>query len=116
MNRGFTLVEVVVALALFAFVGLAGGALLESAARSAREAESRERLLWAASTILDSLRSQDRWSVGERTLPGGDRVRWSRDSTGGVIEVWTRRASRPWLVVPVISGGHSANAVGAPDE
>lgn len=101
MRRGFALVEVVVALTLFGFTGLAGAALLESAARSAREAESRERLLWVASTVLDSLRDVPDWSPGERRLPGEERIRWTRSEPGGVVEVWPRGAADPWLVVPV---------------
>jgi prepilin-type N-terminal cleavage/methylation domain-containing protein len=83
MNRGFTLIEIVVAVALVGFVGLAGATLLEAAARSVREAESRERLLWVAGSVLDSLRRQEGWS-------GGD--------------------SRPWLAVPV--GGDGVTTAG----
>lgn len=105
MKGGFSLVEVVVALALFGFVGLAGAALLESAARSAREAESRERLLWLAGTVLDSLRGLEGWSGGERSLPGEDRVEWTPGAAGGVLEIWPSGAGEtPWLVVPVGPG------------
>ena len=104
MRKGFTLVEVVVALTLFGFVGLAGGALLESAARSTREAELRERLLWAATTALDSLRAGEAWSSGEREVPGGHRLRWLSGDAGGVVEIWIRDGTDPWLVVPVGAG------------
>lgn len=110
MNRGFTLVEIVVAVALVGFVGLAGATLLESAARSVREAESRERLLWAAGTLLDSLRRHEGWSGGEQTVPGGHHVRWKNDGPGGVLEVWPEGDSRPWLVLPV--GGDGVSTAG----
>lgn len=105
MSRGFTLVEVVIALALFGFVSLAVGALLESAARATREAESRERLLWAADTALDSLRRLPAWSSGETALDDGSRVRWGGGASGGAVELWLPEASAPWLVVPVGSSG-----------
>lgn len=104
MSRGFTLIEVVMALTLFGLVGLAGAALLESAARSAREAEFRERLLWVSGTVLDSLRAQDVWSAGERSLPGVGRVVWSHSRPGGSVEVWPDRWVRPWVIVPVGHG------------
>ena len=101
MNRGFTLIEIVVAVALVGFVGLAGATLLESAARSVREAESRERLLWAAGTVLDSLRRREGWTSGEREVAGGHRVRWVVDAPGGVLELWPEGEPLPWLVLPV---------------
>lgn len=109
MSRGFTLVEVVLALTLAGFVALMGGALVESAARSTREAESRERLLWAAGSVLDSLRRQPAWSSGRRAVGGGDRVVWTPGGAGGRIEIWLREGDRPWLVVPV--GGPGALTV-----
>ena len=90
-----------IALALFGFVGLAVGGLLESAARATREAEARERLLWAADTALDSLRRLRAWSPGEITLDDGSRVRWGGGASGGAVELWLPEANAPWLVVPV---------------
>lgn len=101
MKRGFTLVEVVIALSLFGFVSLAAGALLESAARAARKAESRERLLWAADTALDSLRGLSTWSPGEITLADGGRVRWGGGVSGSAVELWPRGADEPWLAAPI---------------
>jgi prepilin-type N-terminal cleavage/methylation domain-containing protein len=111
MTRGFTLIEVVVAVALVGFVGLAAAALLESAARSVRETESRERLLWVAGTVLDSLRREEGWSGGERTVAGGHHVRWSNEGPGGVLEVWPEEHARPWLVLPVGGEGVVTAAV-----
>lgn len=115
MSRGFTLVEVVMALALFGVVSLAGGALLEAAARSAREAESRERLLWVAGSILDSLRSREAWSSGESDVPGGARVRWRMESDGGILEAWPRGGEEPWFVVPIGSPVSPSEELGTTD-
>jgi prepilin-type N-terminal cleavage/methylation domain-containing protein len=110
MTRGFTLVEVVLAVALSSFVGLVAGGLLHSAARSAREAEFRERTLWIAASVLDSLRRQEAWSAGDLSLPQGHRVRWSPGPGGGEVEVWLRDETRAWLVLPV-----GATSSAAPD-
>lgn len=111
MKRGFTLVEVVLALALASFVSLAAGALLEGAARSVREAEAREHLLWLAGAVLDSLRREESWTSGERSLGGEDRVRWTPGPEGGEVALVPRGSETPWLVVPV---GPGPSAEGRP--
>ena len=105
MKRGFTLVEVVLALSLFGFVGRAAGSLLGPAAGAVGGAEARERLLWIASSVLDSLRSREGWSGGEWTGPGGDRLLWVPGETGGWLSLWVSGAEARWLEVPVGSPG-----------
>jgi hypothetical protein len=93
------------ALTLVALSSVAAAGLLEAGARAAREAESREHLLWAAGSILDSLRNAPGWSGGERVLPDGARLRWVRDASQGRLEAALAGSAEPWIVLPVGSPG-----------
>ena len=93
MTRGFTLIEVVVALVILelAVVGVLG--TLVTAAEVWREAEQVERDVGQLASVFDSLRGVDSvWSDSTR-YPGG-MARWTV-SAGGVlaIEVNSREAS-----------------------
>ena len=83
MNRGFTLLEVVVSLLLLqvAVVGAVG--TLAVASRNLAEAELMERAVLGAEGVLDSLRGVAGATDGSRVVdPGG--LEWSVDTLGGV--------------------------------
>ncbi|MGD8287098.1 MAG: prepilin-type N-terminal cleavage/methylation domain-containing protein [Gemmatimonadota bacterium] len=84
MSRGFTLIEVVVALLLLEVGVLAAAGTLQVASRTLAEAERVQRAVVAAGGILDSLARVAAPSDGNRTLPFGE-VAWSVDDTGAVI-------------------------------
>jgi len=83
MIRGFTLLEVVVALLLLevAVVGAAGTLLVASS--TLQRAERMERASTAAEGVLDSLRSASRLESGARVHDDG-RIRWLVDEEGAV--------------------------------
>lgn len=89
VRRGFTLVEVVVALVVLGagVLGVVGGALL--AARALREAEAVEGAVELAGSVLDSLVQLPAVGAGERDV-GRYRASWApREGRGGaaVIEL-----------------------------
>jgi type II secretory pathway component PulJ len=108
MRTGGSLVEVVVALVLLSVSGLAAVGLLHEAARTVRDAQDRERVLWAVSEVTDSLVAARVAGAGERPLPGGARVRWSVGEGRGRVEGMLAGEDAPWVTLPVVfppSGG-----------
>lgn len=100
-DRGFTLLEVVVAVLILAVATAATTHLLHLATVAVREADHAERILWEVGRIADSLTAAQARSQGSRLLPDGTRLEWE---TGG-DEVWVR-ATPPgtdgaWISVPV---------------
>jgi Tfp pilus assembly protein PilV len=93
-RRGFSLIEVIVALVILevALLGLVATGIY--ALQLQRGAESRERALAAAGMLLDSLLTLDTITAGATTLPDGV-VRWS--VAGGWLNVSARyrAAARP---------------------
>lgn len=85
MSRGFTLVEVVIALVILQMgvLGVAGTVLL--AVRTWGEAERLERTLLEGVRIVDSLRVHGASSAGERAFPGGV-ASWT--ASGGLGWTW----------------------------
>ena len=90
MRRGFTLIEVVVALVVLeiAFVGVAG--VLRLASSTLARAEALETAVAVAEGVLDSLKQADVVEAGERGFGGGDVV-WI---VGDHREVIVRAATR----------------------
>jgi len=83
MSRGFTLLEVVVALVLLEVAVLAAVGTLAVASRTLAEAEHLERAVVEAEGALDSLAGVPGATSGSRTFTGGE-VDWSIDTTGTV--------------------------------
>jgi type II secretory pathway pseudopilin PulG len=102
MRTGGSLVEVVVALVLLSVSGLAAVGLLHEAARTVRDAQDRERLLWAVGEIADSLTAAQGSGAGERPLAGGARVRWSVVERRGRVEGTLAGGAAPWVTLPVV--------------
>lgn len=82
MRRGFTLVEVVIALILLEVGLLASFSLLLVASDSLRRAERLEMSLATAEGVADSLASSPEVSAGSVVLPGGDSVVWDAGPGG----------------------------------
>lgn len=90
MSRGFTLLEVVVALLLLEVAVLAAVGTLVVASRALRDAEHLERAVVAAEGVLDSLASAPAGASGARAFDGGT-LEWDVDAAGLVV----LRASNP---------------------
>lgn len=84
MNRGFTLIEVVVALlvAEVAVLGVLGSLVLSADIR--QRADRLERITFAVESIVDSLRSVDVVEPDSMTTEAG-RVWWTLDPRGRLI-------------------------------
>lgn len=90
MMRGFTLIEVVVALVLLEIGVLGVVGTLVLATRTLTEAEMTTRAAAEAASAADSLASHGFVAAGAAAFPGGT-VRWeaAADGTGRVIVVAT---------------------------
>jgi prepilin-type N-terminal cleavage/methylation domain-containing protein len=84
MRRGFTLLEVIMALLVLevAVVGAAG--TLTLASRTLGQAERLERAVAQAEGVLDSLRGVSAPTDGAASYAGGE-VRWTVPDTGWVV-------------------------------
>lgn len=96
--RGFTLVEVAVALVVLTTATAAAAGLLLQAARMGRDADHRERLLWVATELADSLGWEPAGVPGDRLLPDGSRLIWG----GGRVAAMPAGGGPPVLSIPVI--------------
>jgi len=81
MSRGFTLVEVVVALILLEIGVLAAAGTLVLASREMGRAERIERAVATLEMVADSIAAAGSGADGARAFPGG-RVLWSRAGAG----------------------------------
>lgn len=87
MNRGFTLLEVVVALLVLEVAVLAGVGTLALASNVLAEAQQIERAVALAEGVLDSLQAlpgPDPGGEGRAGYAGGS-VEWSVDEAGAVV-------------------------------
>lgn len=91
MTRGFTLLEVVVAMPLLAVAVLAAVGTLAAASRMLADAEHLERAVLESQGILDSLSGLPAPMAGSRAFTGGELV-WTVDSTRVVTLVATSLA------------------------
>jgi type II secretory pathway pseudopilin PulG len=104
MKRGFSLIELVVALVVLelAVTGIAG--ILAAAGRAFADAERLERAIEAAEWVADSLTSEGMSGVGAVPFPGGV-VGWGAGPWPGEAIVWSAdRAGDTLLRVPVRVG------------
>jgi Tfp pilus assembly protein PilV len=96
MSRGFTLVEVVVAVVIFevGVLGVVGTLLLAS--RVATRAEAIERAVATAEGVMDSLLvAGNAAGTGERVIDGG-RLIWRVDAEGWITLDWSPLRGRPF--------------------
>lgn len=77
-RRGFSLVEIVVALTLLELGLLAVVGLSTLAARTLAEAAELQRAMGALEVVVDSLQEAGGWGAGERSVPP-HLVRWWRE-------------------------------------
>jgi prepilin-type N-terminal cleavage/methylation domain-containing protein len=96
-SRGFTLVELLVALVLLevGLLGVAGTVVLAS--RTLSRAEERERAVTRAALVLDSLEGTAGGGSGAWIGAWGQ-LHWSRDADGRVELRVVPRHGRPWVV------------------
>ena len=97
-TRGFTLVEVAVALVVLAVATTAAIGLMLEAARAARDADHRERVVWAATALADSLGRERQPGTGTRTLPDGSRLVWDARR----VDLIPPGGGAPILQLPVV--------------
>jgi prepilin-type N-terminal cleavage/methylation domain-containing protein len=97
--RGFTLVEVAVALVVLAVATTAATGLMLEAAKAARDADRRERVMWAATELADSLGREPLAGAGTRVLPDGSRLTWDARR----VDLIPREGGAPILRLPVVS-------------
>ncbi len=86
MSRGFTLVEVVVALILLEIGVLAAAGTLVLASRALGRAERIERAVAALELVADSIGAAGSGADGARPFPGG-RVLWGWRGAGGLADL-----------------------------
>jgi type II secretory pathway pseudopilin PulG len=98
MSRGFTLLEVVVALLLMEVAVLAAVGTLALASRTLARAEHLERAVAAAGGVLDSLAGADSL-VSAADSFGGARLEWLVDAAGRVVLRATGPDSSIWFEV-----------------
>jgi len=93
VTRGFTLVEVVVALLLLEVVVLGGVGLLAVSSATLTAAEELERAVGLAEGVLDSLSSAPVREDGAASYRGGE-VRWSVGTDGATLVAATDSRGR----------------------
>jgi len=96
--KGFTLLEVVVALLLLEVAVMGAVGTLTIASRTLGEAERLERLTTEAEGVLDSLAGVATPGSGARTVPAGT-LEWTVDTTGTVRLRALRSDGDEWLAV-----------------
>jgi len=111
---GFTLVEVVVALLVLAVATVATTEILLMAARDGRHADLRERILWEATAVADSLAREPAVDAGSRSLQQGVLLEWEGSPGGGWVRVTDPGRGEPWLELPVPLRGTRATLGGSP--
>lgn len=84
MRRGFTLLEVVVALLLLEVAVLAAAGTLAVSSRMLAEAEQLERAVSAAEGVVDSLAALEFPVGASRPFVGGE-LEWLVDASGTVV-------------------------------
>lgn len=84
MSRGFTLIEVVVALLLLEVAVLAAAGSLSVASHTLSEAEWLERAVMEAEGVLDSIEGVAIAGDGARAFADGS-LEWAVDPSGGVL-------------------------------
>jgi Tfp pilus assembly protein PilV len=98
MSRGFTLLEVVVALLLLEIAVMSAAGTLTVASRTLTQAEHLERAVIEAEGVLDSLAGTAGAVSGSRAFVGGE-LMWSVDVTGQVALRVSGADGRRWLEV-----------------
>jgi type II secretory pathway pseudopilin PulG len=98
VRRGFTLIEVVVALLLLELAVVSALGTLTVASRQLGEAEGLERVVREAEGILDSLAGVPDAVSGERAVAGGA-IEWAVGVDGTIDLGATRDDGLQWLVV-----------------
>jgi len=98
VSRGFTLLEVVVALLLLELAVLSALGTLTVASRQLGEAERMGRVVTEAEGILDSLDGAPIAESGSRDTPEG-LIEWTVGVDGSVAMRATRGDGRTWLEV-----------------
>lgn len=96
--RGFTLVEVVVALLLLELAVAGALGTLAVASRTLGEAEQLERTVTEAEGVLDSLAGAPEAETGARSTSGGV-IEWTIDESGAVVLRAVREGGDLWLEV-----------------
>lgn len=109
---GFTLVEVVVALLILAVATVATTEILLLAARDGRRADLRERVLWAATAVADSLAAEPVVEAGSHPLRQGALLEWGGTAADAWVRVTDPGGDVPWVELPVILSGGRATLGG----
>lgn len=110
MRKGFTLVEVVVALLILEVCLLGVFGILVLANRSLTRAEMLESATATLEGVADSLASAVRLESGQRVIAGADTVVWEAGA-GGVFEAVYRAGGRP--LVGLVGAGRRTALGGA---
>jgi prepilin-type N-terminal cleavage/methylation domain-containing protein len=98
VRRGFTLIEVVVALLLLELAVTSALGTLTIASHRLGEAERMERVVTEAEGILDSLAGVPEAESGTRAVAGGT-IEWAVGTDGAVALIATRDDGWVWLDV-----------------
>jgi type II secretory pathway pseudopilin PulG len=96
--RGFTLLEVVVALLLLELAVAGSLGTLTVASRTLAEAEQLERAVTEVEGVLDSLAGEPDAATGARPTPGGE-IEWTIEESGRIVLRATREGGGVWLDV-----------------
>jgi prepilin-type N-terminal cleavage/methylation domain-containing protein len=106
-RRGFTLVEVLVALVILEIGVLGAMSLLALAGRTMARAERLENAVAAVEGVADSLTLAAAIADGSRSLPGGATLEW-RAAPGGAFSVRLDDAAGPGPSITLL-GRHAGD-------